>query len=106
MWNPPWTLSFTAPFGPFTYTTGQFIWLLFHVSLILLSVRQLWCIYGGAGASSRVPLLLAVAYVPTVFVLIIGQISPLVLAGLTGFLYFQQRKNFFAAGGSAAFSVQ
>jgi Glycosyltransferase family 87 len=102
MWNPPWTLSFTAPFGLFSYTTAQFIWLLFHVSLILLSVRQLWCIYGGAGASSRVPLLLAVAYVPTVFVLIIGQISPLILAGLTAFLYFERRKSPFAAGASAA----
>jgi hypothetical protein len=102
MWNPPWTLSFTAPFAPFSYTTGQFLWLLFHVTLILVSVRQLWCIYGGAGASSRVPLLLAVAYVPTVFVLIIGQISPLILAGLTAFLYFERRKSSYAAGASAA----
>jgi hypothetical protein len=102
MWNPPWTVLFTAPFGLFSYTTGQFLWLLFHVTLILISVQQLWCIYSGAGVSSRVPLLLAVAYVPTVFVLIIGQISPLILAGLMAFLYFDHRKSFFAAGASAA----
>ena len=48
MWNPPWTLSLTAPFAVFSYTTGQFLWLLFHVALILVSVQQLWCIYGGA----------------------------------------------------------
>jgi len=102
MWNPPWTLLLMAPFVFFSYTTGQFLWLLFHVTLILVSVQQLWCVYGGAVTRSRTPWVLAVTYVPTIFVLIIGQITPVVLAALTGFLYFQHRKNFFAAGASAA----
>jgi len=102
MWNPPWTLLLAAPFGPLSYTTGQFLWLLLHVSFIVVSVQQLWCIYGGASAPSRRSWVLAITYVPTVFVLIIGQISPVVLAGLTGFLYFQRRQNFFAAGVSTA----
>jgi hypothetical protein len=102
MWNPPWTLLLTAPFVFFSYTSGQFLWLLFHVTLILVSVQQLWCVYGGAVTRSRTPWVLAVTYVPTIFVLIIGQISPVVLAALTGFLYFHQRKHFFAAGASAA----
>jgi Glycosyltransferase family 87 len=101
MWNPPWTLLITAPFGAFSYTTGQFFWLLFQVALIFFSVQQLWRIYGGAGAS-RFVWVLPVTFVSTTFAFISGQISPVVLAGLTGFLYFQQRKNFFAAGGSAA----
>jgi len=102
MWNPPWTLLLIAPFVFFSYTTGQFLWLLFHVTLILVSVQLLWCVYGGAITRSRTPWVLAVTYVPTIFVLIIGQISPVVLAALTGFLYFHQRRNFFAAGASAA----
>lgn len=102
VWNPPWTLSLTAPFAVFSYTTGQFLWLLFHVALILVSVQQLWCIYGGATTQSRFAWVLAVTYVPTIFILIIGQISPVVLAALTGFLYLQRRKNFFAAGASTA----
>ena len=103
MWNPPWTLLITAPFGAFSYTAGQFLWLLFHVALIFLSVQQLWGIYGGPGAPSRFVWVLPVTFVPTMFALISGQISAVLLAALTGFLYFQQRKNSFAAGGSAAF---
>jgi hypothetical protein len=103
MWNPPWTLLITAPFGAFSYTTGQFLWLLFHVALIFLSVQQLWGIYGGPGAPSRFVWVLPVTFVPTMFALISGQISAVLLAALTGFLYFQHRKNSFAAGGSAAF---
>jgi len=102
MWNPPWTLLLTAPFVFFSYTSGQFLWLLFHVTLILVSVQQLWCVYGGAVTRSRTSWVLAVTYVPTIFVLMIGQISPVVLAALTGFLYFHHRKHFFAAGASAA----
>jgi hypothetical protein len=69
---------------------------------MLVSVQQLWCVYGGAVTRSRTPWVLAVTYVPTIFVLIIGQISPVMLAALTGFLYFHDRENFFAAGASAA----
>ena len=102
MWNPPWALVLIAPFGLFSFTTGQFLWLLLHVTLILVSVQQLWCVYSGAVTRSRIPWVLAFTYVPTIFVLIIGQITPVTLAALTGFLYFHQRRNFFAAGASAA----
>jgi hypothetical protein len=71
--------------------------------LIFFSVQQLWCIYGGAATPTPFIWLLAVTFVPTILVLISGQISPVLLAALTGFLYFQRRKNFFAAGSSAAF---
>jgi len=103
MWNPPWTLLITAPFGAFNYTTGQFLWLLFHVALIFFSVQQLSCIYGGARTPSLFVGLLPLTFVPTILALISGQISPVLLAALTGFLYFQRRKNFFAAGSSAVF---
>jgi hypothetical protein len=102
MWNPPWTLLFTLPFGLLSYTNGQFCWLLVHVSLILISVQLLWRIYGSTGETSRLPWLLALTYVPAVFVLIIGQISPVILAGLTAFLYFEKKQKWFAMGASAA----
>jgi hypothetical protein len=41
-------------------------------------------------------------YVPAIFVLIIGQISPVILAGLTAFLYFERKQKWFAMGASAA----
>jgi glycosyl transferase family 87 len=96
MWNPPWTLPFVLSFGLPSFVTGQFCWLLFHVCLMLVAAQQLWRFYGNSAPKSRLPLLLAFTFVPTVFVLIIGQITPLVLAGMTAFLYSERKQNWVA----------
>lgn len=93
MWNPPWALPIVLPFGLPSFSTGQFLWLLFHVCLIILSAQYLWRIYGSLTHRSRVPVLLAFTFVPTLFVLIIGQITPLVLAALTAFIYYEGKQN-------------
>jgi hypothetical protein len=46
----------------------------------------------------RLAWLLTVTFVPSVFVLVIGQIAPLVLVGFAGFLYFERRGQNFTAG--------
>ena len=37
MWNPPWTLTFSLPFGLVDFSTGQMLWLL--VCTYVLSFR-------------------------------------------------------------------
>src|SRR5262245_14525538 len=96
MWNPPWALSFLVPFGLLDFSTGQFCWLLFHILLILLSAQWLWRIYGDTPSAPRASWVLALTFVPTIFVLILGQISPLILAGLTAFLYFERKQQWWA----------
>ena len=98
MWNPPWTLSLFLPFGILNFSMGQFLWLLLHVSFIFISAQTLWRIYGNSAATRWVPWLLALTFIPVGFVLIIGQVSPLLLAGLTAFLHFERKKNWFALG--------
>jgi hypothetical protein len=98
MWNPPWTFALTLPFGLLDFATGQFLWLLLHVFLLLISAQLLWNIYGKPANCYRLAWFLTVTFVPTVFVLVIGQIAPLVLAGLTGFLYFERQGKKIAAG--------
>jgi hypothetical protein len=93
MWNPPWTLLITLPFSLFDIATGQFIWLVVHVILILFSARQLWRIYGKPGQSYRWSWVLAFSFVPTVFVLVIGQITPIVLAGVSLLLYAETKQK-------------
>jgi hypothetical protein len=100
MWNPPWALPFVAPFGLLSFTTGQFLWLLLHVCLILISAQLLWRIYGNSGQSSRLSWLVALTFVPAAFVLIIGQITPLVLAGLACFLYSERKQNYWTMSAS------
>lgn len=98
MWNPPWTLLFTLPFGLLNFTAAQFLWLLFHVVLILVSAQQLWRIYGDAAPASPWPRVLALTFIPTIFVLVIGQITPLILAGLTLWLYSEREQKRWAMG--------
>jgi hypothetical protein len=93
MWNPPWTLPLVVPFGLPSFVVGQFLWLLSHVFLVLVSAQQLWRIYSNSATASRLPLLLAFTFVPTIFVLIIGQMTPLLLAGLAAFLYSERKAN-------------
>jgi hypothetical protein len=100
MWNPPWTLPFILPFGLVSFTTGQLLWLLFHVWLLLISAQLLWRIYSDAGQSGRISWVLALTFVPSVFVLVIGQITPLVLAGLTLFLHAERKQNPWVLGAS------
>jgi hypothetical protein len=100
MWNPPWTLSFILPFGVMSFTVSQFIWLLLHVCLICFSAQILWRIYGGSAERSYTPWLLTFTFIPVLFVLMLGQITPLMAAGLTSFLYFEKKPNGFATGAS------
>ena len=98
MWNPPWTLLFTVPFGLLDFTAGQFLWLLVHVVLILFSAQQLWRMYGKTEPPSSLPWVLALTFVPTLFVLVIGQITPLILAGLTLLLDSERKQNRWTLG--------
>jgi hypothetical protein len=105
MWNPPWTFAVTLPFGPLDFATGQFLWLLLHVFLLLASARLLWSIYGEPAGRYRLAWFLTLTFVPSVFVLVIGQIAPLVLAGFAGFLYFERRGMKFTAGALLALTL-
>ena len=93
MWNPPWTFLFTLPFGLLNVVIGQFLWLVAQVILILFSARQLWAIYSESAPSYRMSWVLAFSFVPTVFALIIGQITPLILAGVSLFLYSEREQR-------------
>jgi hypothetical protein len=100
MWNPPWTLSFTLPFGSLDYHTAQFTWFLLHSLIIFLGARLLWSDYGGSPETSRYATLSVLAFAPIYLVLMLGQIGPLVLLGLIGFIAGIKRKKGFLAGAS------
>jgi len=98
MWNPPWTFILTLPFGFFDFSVSQFLWFVLNVFAVLFSSHQLWRIYTGSTVYSRMPWLLALTFFPNILVLIFGQISPLILLGLTTFVCFVQRQKWIAAG--------
>ena len=102
MWNPPWTFPLTLPFGMLSYSLGQMAWLLVQLLLILVCTNLLARLYGNSSATCRIEWGVALSFVPTVFVLIIGQISPMVLAGITGFLVLESKGKWLAAGAALA----
>ena len=98
MWNPPWTLSFVLPLGFLDHGLSQLVWLLLHVFFLLVSAQKLWAIYSPSTGQPYLPWIAAFTFVPTLMVLIIGQITPLVLLGIVGFLYFERKNQLFWAG--------
>jgi hypothetical protein len=100
MWNPPWTLSIAMPFGLLPVTLAHWLWLLFQALLIAGSVLWIWRRYGGPVDRRWVALAIAAGFAPTWFVLNMGQISPLILLGVIGFLHFQERRQDALAGAS------
>jgi Glycosyltransferase family 87 len=98
MWNPPWTLSFTLPFGLASFDVAQFSWLLFNTFIVLFCAKQLWLLYGGPPTAYRRAWLVVLTFAPAYLVLILGQIGPLILLGLVGFLHFARDKHWKWAG--------
>lgn len=98
IWHPPWALSFMLPVGAMDFRVSQFCWLLMNVFFILLSAQKLWTIYNQTAVNSYAPWIAAFTLIPTWMVLIIGQMSPLVLLGIVGFLHFERKNQLFLAG--------
>jgi len=100
MWNPPWTLAFLWPLGLISYDTAQFIWFLVNSLIIFLGAQVLWAIYGGAAEKTRLAGLAVLTFAPVYFVLLIGQIGPLILLGVIGFLAAAKKQAWLWAGAS------
>jgi hypothetical protein len=98
MYNPPWTLPFVMPFGALDYGTGRLAWLLLSLGLVLVCAGAAWRLLGGPADRRRLAWVLALTFFPTLIALRMGQIAPLMLAGLVGFLYFVRQGRGWAAG--------
>lgn len=98
MWNPPWTLPLLLPFSRLPYWVDRGLWFLFNVGLILIISDWFWRRYGGFNPHQYVIWLTAMLFIPAGSALFLGQISPLLLAGVAGFLWALERKWYFASG--------
>ncbi len=91
MWNPPWTLTLAMPIGLLKARVAQLLWLVASLVIIIGCCDRLWLEYGGPTDRRWIAWALAITYVPTIFVLHAGQISPFILLGITGFLVAERR---------------
>ena len=102
MWNPPWTLAIAMPFGQIHHRTSQLIWIGLGLLFVLLGSDRLYCLYGGDPATRWISWLLALTFMPTLFVLNSGQIGPWIFLGSVLFLVCVGRGWYAAAGMAAA----
>jgi len=101
MWNPPWTLTLAMPLGLFDPSEAripQLLWLAVSLVLVVACADRLWIEYGGPASRRWVAWLLALSFLPTLFVLKAGQIGPFILFGITGFLVAQRGRWLWLAG--------
>ena len=86
MWNPPWALPAVLPLGLLPAREAQLLWLLVHLVVTGLCADRLWLMLGGNPARRWVGWVVAFVFLPTVFALSSGQISPFLLLGAVLFL--------------------
>jgi len=98
MYNPPWTLALAMPLGALEFQIARSIWLPTQILITLWCASRLWILYGGAPRYLTAVLVLALLWAPTPIALRMGQVSPVVLLGLVGFLWWWSRRHDVAAG--------
>jgi hypothetical protein len=105
MWNPPWTLSLAMPFGLLPARPAHVLWLLLQLAIVLGCVDRLWDLYGGPQRYRWVAWLVGLCFVPTLFLLRLGQISAVILLGVTSFLHFGKQGRWGWAGAAIALAA-
>lgn len=109
--NPPWTLSLIAPLGlAKSYALAWVVWVGTLTFVVWLSTKILLGLYSDGrrlfpletAASERI---LAFTFYPTILCIGTAQITPLVLLGVTGFLFFVTRKSYAFAGACLALAA-
>lgn len=102
--NPPWALPLTLPLGLLPYDLAQRLWLWIGIAITLVCAHWLWQFYAPTNKSSFAVLVITVLYLPAATVLALGQIGPLVLLGIVGFLICAE-KRFDGWAGVSAFLI-
>lgn len=98
MLNPPWALPFVALLGVPPFRTAHFAWLAVSLLLEAVSSIALWRYFGGEKSKQWIGLVLFVTFLPLGSAEHMGQITPLILAGLTAFLFLLRRQRYLLAG--------
>jgi hypothetical protein len=86
MWPAPWALTLVMPLGCLDAHVSHLLWLVFQFVVLACAVDWAWHLLGGTRANRWLAWLLALTFLPCHLVLITGQMGPLLLLGLVGFL--------------------
>jgi hypothetical protein len=106
MWNPPWALPLVAPFGLLPFGPAYGCWALVQIGLVVGAARLLWrALAPGPAPHAWVSYPLALLWVPTAYLVGIGQLTGVVLFGLAGFAAAARRGRPVLAGAAAGLTA-
>lgn len=98
MYNPPWTLCLTLPFGFFPYSTARVLWLFLNVGSVVFAVDWALRHYGNSLTPKPVYWGLSALFLPALMAVHMGQSSPVLLLGIVGFLSCERQQRGVMAG--------
>jgi len=105
MWNPPWTLSLTTLPGLLPYQLSRTVWMTLCCLILAGSSVFLWNYWGGPTKGTIAAAMLVFAFPASFFATVMGQMSPLMLLGIVGFLYFEEKQRLGWAGAAVALTL-
>ena len=105
MWNPPWTLALVTPLGLLSSNVAGLLWVSTNILALTASMHWFWRHLGGGEFGAWLVGLSALCFPASVLALGMGQITPIMLAGLCGFLHFARREQWMLAGAAAALTL-
>jgi len=106
MLNPPWFLPMLLPLGFMqSFALERTLWFWLSIGLLALGVERLWRLYGGPPSREGTAFIVAALFFPSWYCLVLGQLAPVLLLGLVGFLYFERRGQFWLAGSALALTT-
>ncbi len=85
--DPPWTLALAVPMGAIKFQVARSIWLPAQILITLWCASKLWTLYGGARRHTARACAVSLLWMPTLEALRMGQLGPIILLGLVGFLW-------------------
>ncbi|MGO9539110.1 MAG: glycosyltransferase family 87 protein [Terriglobales bacterium] len=98
MRNPPWAVPVIVLLGLLPFGAAQGLWLVGNLIAVMAATRWLWGVYQAKGEQRWTPWLATAVFLPVAVGLAIGQMSPLVLLGIAGFLHFEKKEKLGRAG--------
>ena len=98
MLNPPWVLPWAALLGALPYRMAYYAWQAVAVGLEAVSAVALWRYFGGTRRTEWVALVFLATFLPAGAAEHLGQVTPLMLAGMTGLLWALRRERYGLAG--------
>jgi len=96
--SPPWALTFMAPLALIEPHRSRLLWLWATLMMVGASIEWSWRLYGGGNSGRHLKWFVGILFAPTLTVLILGQIGPLIVLGITAFLLVERQRQDFVAG--------